>query len=585
MPRSVTSRILLSLGVLALLALPVASMLRPAPPARPLESKRVLVTAFENRTGDASLDQLGGLAADWIADGLLRSGTVEVIDPVTAYYAVRDVQADKSISHDNSGRLRALGEAGSAGMVVWGAIDAVSDSVVFVVRVSDVEAGRLLETFRVAVPAVLAATAGVSTLREVVAGSVAAHSDSTLGALVGKEFAPPRLEAYREFRRGLDHFRPLRYREALDAFLTAARLDSTFTLPLVWAAYAAGNVRAWATRDSLEEVMRGILDRDKGRFSPLDRLALVSFTAHDGSARQEAIVEAARLAPGSNWTYLSGRNGWRLGPAIAALEAVDRRRGWAAGWMWVYHELARAYHFAGDYDRQLAVTREYAALYPWRRDAVRWLEVTALAALGREAELDRLLGVIEAGYDTSQVGWAPDQLMIEAGRELRAHGRNAAAELFLARADRWIEAHRATLDTLSFRYWRAKTDVAFYRERWEEAERLYRQVLEDSGDRGWWAVVQLSVVAALQGRRDEALKLWDEYLKRWPPPRRTERLFRARVSAALGEGDEAVRFFSEAVTLTEGVGGARTHLEVPYLHGPEWRRIANHPGYRALFKR
>ncbi len=43
-----------------------------------LDKNRVLVAVFENRTGDPSLDPLGVMAADWITEGLSRTGVVEV---------------------------------------------------------------------------------------------------------------------------------------------------------------------------------------------------------------------------------------------------------------------------------------------------------------------------------------------------------------------------------------------------------------------------------------------------------------------------------------------------------------------------
>ena len=51
---------------------------RPAAPATWLEPKRVVVATFENKSGDASLDPLGVMAADWIARGLLGTGLVDV---------------------------------------------------------------------------------------------------------------------------------------------------------------------------------------------------------------------------------------------------------------------------------------------------------------------------------------------------------------------------------------------------------------------------------------------------------------------------------------------------------------------------
>ena len=47
--------------------------------AAPLDAHRVLVGAFENRTGDASLEPLGYMAADWIAQGLAQTGVAHAV--------------------------------------------------------------------------------------------------------------------------------------------------------------------------------------------------------------------------------------------------------------------------------------------------------------------------------------------------------------------------------------------------------------------------------------------------------------------------------------------------------------------------
>ena len=52
------------------------------------------MAAFESRLTDSTLAGLGEVVAYRIADGLLRSGVAEVVDPVTALYAVRDVRAE-----------------------------------------------------------------------------------------------------------------------------------------------------------------------------------------------------------------------------------------------------------------------------------------------------------------------------------------------------------------------------------------------------------------------------------------------------------------------------------------------------------
>ena len=43
--------------------------------------KRVLVAVFDNRTGDTTLQSLGRMTQDWIAQGILRMNLVDLVDP------------------------------------------------------------------------------------------------------------------------------------------------------------------------------------------------------------------------------------------------------------------------------------------------------------------------------------------------------------------------------------------------------------------------------------------------------------------------------------------------------------------------
>src|SRR5690606_1618287 len=52
---------------------------------------RVAVAPFENETPDASLEPLGRMAADWITEGLVRTGLVQVIEPGAATRAAASV--------------------------------------------------------------------------------------------------------------------------------------------------------------------------------------------------------------------------------------------------------------------------------------------------------------------------------------------------------------------------------------------------------------------------------------------------------------------------------------------------------------
>jgi hypothetical protein len=54
------------------------------------DADRVLVLPFEDRTGDPALASLGIMAADWITEGIARTGVANVVDPAGALAAHRD---------------------------------------------------------------------------------------------------------------------------------------------------------------------------------------------------------------------------------------------------------------------------------------------------------------------------------------------------------------------------------------------------------------------------------------------------------------------------------------------------------------
>src|SRR5439155_7415406 len=74
--RGGTTRAMRLAGV-ALSALVLATLaVKPTPATH---SKRVVVAIFENATGDASLAHVGAMAADWITQGLQKTGLVDVV--------------------------------------------------------------------------------------------------------------------------------------------------------------------------------------------------------------------------------------------------------------------------------------------------------------------------------------------------------------------------------------------------------------------------------------------------------------------------------------------------------------------------
>jgi TolB-like protein len=115
----ISKRLVAGIGVAALLvAAGVAVWLWPKKPPPKLEPKRVVVALFENRTGDASLDNLGRMAAESVSEGLLQIGTIQVVPNSTVF----DLAASGTSVSRGKDPVRALAEATASGLVVSGAL-------------------------------------------------------------------------------------------------------------------------------------------------------------------------------------------------------------------------------------------------------------------------------------------------------------------------------------------------------------------------------------------------------------------------------------------------------------------------------
>jgi hypothetical protein len=91
----------------------------------------VLVAVLENAHGDAQLDPIGRLAADRLAQGLMRLAGVEVVPATSATSATSASRHARGPAAGAAGpeRLRVLAEEADAGIVVGGTYYADGDAV------------------------------------------------------------------------------------------------------------------------------------------------------------------------------------------------------------------------------------------------------------------------------------------------------------------------------------------------------------------------------------------------------------------------------------------------------------------------
>ncbi len=365
----------------------------------------VAVVAFDNETGDSSVTALGRMAADWIADGLMRTGLVRV-----------------------------LSDADRAGVssVVSGSVFRAGDSLWFRVRISRPSDGTMLRAPGAVGTSVATPTQALEPLRQRVLGALGTLYDARLAAWPGTALNPPSFDAYREFAAGMDAFSmPRDLDEAEARFRRAATLDSTFLLPRLWLAWVALQADDYERAGPIVEALRP----DRDRMSPLesawyDRIAAV--LAGDNEAAFTAAERMVAIAPDT---------GWRLALASAALDtnrpgtaiATLRERpfdGFGAEQCFAWFLLTAAYHQAGEYERELKATNDAI-----QTCGLAWgftgPGVGALAALGRFEDLEQRLDEMR-GVSLEQGRPGAETSLLTAVTELRAHGFPAEATALIA---------------------------------------------------------------------------------------------------------------------------------------------------------
>jgi eukaryotic-like serine/threonine-protein kinase len=123
-----SARAALVAGGAALLA--AAGVMAFAKRAPALDPRRVVVTGFEDLSGDAALAPLGHLAADWVTQGLAQGGAVEVVPAATT-------------AHLDAAGIQELAARTGAGTVVSGSYFKDGDSVRFQLQIIDAARGTV----------------------------------------------------------------------------------------------------------------------------------------------------------------------------------------------------------------------------------------------------------------------------------------------------------------------------------------------------------------------------------------------------------------------------------------------------------
>src|SRR6266481_6027219 len=400
-----------------------------------LNERRVVVAVIENHTGDRALDNIGHMAADWVTQGLAQTGLVEVVSSMSV---MTSSVGGRGPSRLDAAGIQTLGRETGAGTVVSGAYYRQADSIRFQVQISAASDGTVLRALEPVGGPISQPLTVVEAVRQRVMAALATLFDSRLSLWAKAHGQPPTFAAYQEFIQGLDRMVQFDSRGAIGHFRRAAQEDTTFRLPLIFAAHEHMDLGEFATADSIAHAV----ERSPGRLSPLDQHYLTWVLVQSRGDRQRALEtarEMAAIAPNSEVLWLVAQCALALNrprEMVAALTTLGPDRGLFRGWSVYWFYLTFGRHLMGDHRRELKEALEGRRRHP-ADFAVLAAEVRALAALGRAADISERL--VEAPSLPPQPGWSPADIAIIAALELAAHDHQADAPAAGMWAVRWLE--------------------------------------------------------------------------------------------------------------------------------------------------
>lgn len=511
----------------------------PSPGNRP----RVVVSAFENLTGEATLDHLGRMAADWITQGLARTDLVDVVP----------------FSTMESARSDASGTAGSGTyVIVSGAYYLQGENVQFHAQIADGLEGKILSAVGPMAGPVGDPVQPVEVLQQRVMGALAIIVDPRFRALTEVAGQPPLYDAYREYSEGERLLLVRDYEGALHRFLRSAALDTSYVQPIFHSAIARMKMGDYAGADSI-----------LNRFGPR-REQLTPMDAHlfewleatlrgDYPAAFEACGLAVDLSPDSSWLLqlaCNAVNSNHPGAALEVMEGIGPMTPQAGESCPFWTVKSAAFHMLGKHEEELAVAREGREMNPGSIEAL-YLEARALAAIGKFEETDAILS--ECLTYAPEGGLTPGLLITMVAKEQRQHGYRESALGSLDRAIDWFKS-RPDSESEKEEHRHSLAIALYTAERWDEAWVLMENLAYEAPDN---VVYQgcLGMLAARRGDREVALRISDKLAGGDDPY-----LFgvhtrqRASIAALLGEKENAVGLLREA--LAQGVRQTDLHPDM-----------------------
>jgi hypothetical protein len=480
---------------------------------------------------------LGFMAADWVTEGLQKTGAVDVVPTLTALSATHFLRKAPAVLDP----VRALARETGATLVVSGAIYRDQDTLVIQAQLANVAAGRLLGAVEPIRTSQAQPADGLQQLRTRLMGLLALSMDDR--AIQGER--PPTYASYQSFSEGMDAYIRNDDKVAQTAFEKAYALDTTFVLALLYASFCHTNQRHYKLADSVLHIAA----RQRDRLSNHDRDWLDYQMAELSGHRVDAVAairRAAERAPSSKAVYnfsVAAFEARQPFAAESALQQLSPDVGSMRGWLPYWDQLASALHVEGKHRQELKAAREARRRFPDRIDGY-LPEARALSAEGKTMELERLWQLANENTKTASVQIGA--LAYEIGSELLAHGNSSQARGWLKRAYEIFEVADSGSGGTEVRWSLMQTATKLGR--LNEAFELGQALARDDPARKDFYLGLLGVVAARLGNRTRAQAIIEQLAADQRPYTFAEPQFQAgRIAAELKDFNRAEELFSVAL--------------------------------------
>jgi tetratricopeptide (TPR) repeat protein len=407
-------------------------------------------------------------------------------------------------------------------------------------------------------------TGGDSVMIDRAAGLAVLYGDSAFARWAGAISVPPGLAALLSYQRGFELLRALDMDGAKNAWRRALELHPEFRL----AALELMGIESPSTRASLAEFIASRYET----LSAVERLHFEAWKAADQArrpSRLSRLQDAAVLFP-ERYGAWGARVATDLGEWEEALRLgslVPPEQSLADN---PFFPVVAALHALGRHEEELEVARRAVQAHPEQRINQNF-QVAALAALGREVEIEEVL-VNRTRWSSQEARDLGFGIRSLAAREMWMHGYQEEASAVARRGiELLLEEDTVTPGHLS------SFLADFYRWSGEYgAAREFLQVMLDAYP-DWFGVARdAGVIAALDGDEREA-EYWYRRIADWELPAGQEwsrSLALARLRAAQDRPEEAARWVN--LSLAQGLS------RVQFRAAPELVLHRNHPAFESI---